>query len=544
MQRKLQKTLALLMAVILTLSIGATALAADAAAVSKARNDVAAIMLNTVKNPEVGSIGGEWAVLGLARSGYDVPSSYYEDYYKTVEAYVKDCGGVLHDKKYTEYSRVILALTAAGFDPRDVGGYDLTLALGDFDKTIWQGINGPAFALIALDSAGYDIPDNPDANTQATRDMYIDEILSRQLSDGGFALSKSDTAADPDLTGMALQALAKYQDRTDVKTATDKALACLSKMQGSNGGGFIVGGAESLESVVHVIVALCELGVGLDDSRFVKNGNSLLDRLMDYYVAGKGFEHTIGGGVNQMATEQALYALASVYRYENGLTSLYDMSDVGIIPPSEKSDDTGLSGKHADVKPMPVTVPGKTFSDIAGHKNKNEIEQLASRGIINGKSDTLFDPDATMTRAEFATIVTRGLGLAQSTSTPFADVAAGTWYLGYVGTAFNYGIIYGTSATTFNPEGQITVQEAAAMVARAAKLCGMDTAMDAAAIRNMLAQFGDYTTVDDWARESLAFCYDSGIMSQDALDIEPLRSITRCEITEMLYRMLDAAELL
>ena len=73
-------------------------------------------MGTTVKMPQIGSIGGEWAVLGLARSGYAVPESYYQNYYAAVEAYVKACSGQLHAKKYTEYSRVILALSAIGKD--------------------------------------------------------------------------------------------------------------------------------------------------------------------------------------------------------------------------------------------------------------------------------------------------------------------------------------------------------------------------------------------------------------------------------------------
>ena len=91
-------------------------------------------------------------MIGLARSGCDVPQSYWDAYYDTVEDYVKDHKGNLHDKKYTEYSRVIVALTAIGADPTNVAGYDLLKPLGDFEKTIWQGINGPIWALIALDT--------------------------------------------------------------------------------------------------------------------------------------------------------------------------------------------------------------------------------------------------------------------------------------------------------------------------------------------------------------------------------------------------------
>ena len=99
---------------ILTLAILLT-LTVPALAASGVQNEVqgsAAYMVSAVKSPEVGSIGGEWAIIGLARSGYTVPTNYYEDYYARVEKYVKNCSGVLHERKYTEYSRVILALTA------------------------------------------------------------------------------------------------------------------------------------------------------------------------------------------------------------------------------------------------------------------------------------------------------------------------------------------------------------------------------------------------------------------------------------------------
>jgi len=505
--------------------------------------DTAKVINKTVKSPGISSIGGDWGVFGLARSGYDVPRSYFENYYKNVESYLKKCEGVLDEWKHTEYSRVILGLTAAGFDPRDVGGYDLTVYLGDYEKTIRQGINGPIFALLALDSAGYEIPHNPNAATQATRELYIEEILSRQLPDGGFALNKYASTSDADITGLALQALAKYQDRADVKAAINQALDCISKMQGSSGG-FVSWGEENSESIVQVIVALCELGIGIDDPRFIKNGNSLLDALMKYYIAGKGFEHTIGGGVNQMSTEQALYALAAVFRFESGLTSLYDMHDVGIIAQPETTKGQGLPAKHKDIKIRPVIAQGKTFNDIKNHASRQAIEALAARGIISGKSETSFDPDTTMTRAEFAALLTRGLGLEPSSLNVFSDVSSKAWYSGYVGAAYKYGIISGTSSSTFNPNGLISREEAATMIARAAKLCGIDTELDDNSVRDILARFGDYLTVFPWARGALAFCYKEEVLLGDDLNILPKRSITRCEVAEMLYRMLVRAKLI
>lgn len=543
-----KRSISLLLAVILMLSLCVPAMAVTEKDITAAVTKSAEFMLSAVKTPQVGSIGGEWAVIGLARSGYAVPQEYWDAYYATVEDYVESCKGVLHKKKYTEYSRVTVALSAIGADPTDVAGYDLLKPLGDFDKTIWQGINGPIWALIALDTGNYEIPVNPDAKTQATRQLYIDEILRRQLDDGGWNLADEGGSgrADPDITGMALQALAKYQDQAAVKTATDKALKCLSKMQDSNGG-FASWGTANSESVVQVIVALCELGIDIEDSRFVKNGNTLLDNLMTYRNADGSFRHTAdGSGSNQMAAEQGFYGIVAVMRAMQGKNSLYRMSDCGIRVSGNAGVDNaiGLPGKHADVQKVSIIAPGKTFDDISAHKNQPAIEALIARGIINGMGNDSYAPDETMTRAQFATIVVKALGLTPKASNVFADVTADKWYAPYIGTAYAYGIVNGRSATTFDPNGTITKQEAAAMVARAAKLCGMDTELETYEILNALAQFGDYVTVDTWAQESMAFCYNEDILDQSDLDIEPKRAILRCEIAQMLYNMLGSAKLL
>ena len=131
--------------------------------------------------PTYGSVGGEWAVFGLARSGVAVPKEYFEVYGENVAAYTAEHGGVLHAKKVHGYSRVILAWTALGKDTADVGGFNLLVPLADFDQTVFQGINGPIFALLALDSGAYDIPENTAGTTQATRDGYVDYILNAEL---------------------------------------------------------------------------------------------------------------------------------------------------------------------------------------------------------------------------------------------------------------------------------------------------------------------------------------------------------------------------
>ena len=501
--------------------------------------ETASYIYKTISKPQIGSIGGEWAVLGLVRSGVEIPEEYYQNYYKALEECVKERKGILHDKKYTEYSRVILALTAIGKNPVDVAGYNLLTPLGDYEKTVWQGVNGAIWALIALDSGNYDMPNNPNAKVQATREMYINHIIEKQTSDGGWALSGD--VADPDVTGMALQALSKYQDNDKVKSATEKALNCLSNMQKENGG-FSSYEVETSESSVQVLVALCELGISIDDERFVKNGKSVLDNLFSFYDNGKDFKHIHQDSTNLMATEQCFYALVALKRASEGRNTLYDMSDAKNLNVS--LDAVGLAGKNADVKKMSITSPGKTFADIVGHKDKTAIEALASRGIINGKTENSFEPESTMTRAEFATIIARGLGLPQKSNVIFKDVTTNDWFYNYVGTAYSYGIIKGVSESEFNPNGTITREEAAVMVTRAAKLCGMNTEMDTIAVRDSLAQFFDYVKASDWSQSSLAFCYNEKIMNSSVMDIKPKEAVTRAEIASMLYNMLLSANLL
>jgi len=513
-------------------------------------SDTASYILKTVPDPQPGSVGGEWAVLGLARSDEDIPDEYYRSYYENLEKYITEHEGNLHDKKYTEYSRVILCLTAIGKNPGDVSGYNLLTPLGDYEKTIWQGLNGPVWALIALDSGNYEMPFNPDARIQATREMYIDRILDCQLPDGGWSLfggtesaEPGDNISDPDITGMVLQALSKYQDNEKVKLSTDIALNTMSKNQDDKGG-FSGWGTANSESSVQILVALCELGIPVDDPRFVKNGYTILDNLMSYYSEGNGFKHTLAdNGSNLMATEQAFYGLVAAKRATVGKNSLYNMSDaISFLGDTEIF--TGLKNKHTDVHKTNISFPNRTFSDIGEDKNKEIIEALASRNIINGKTTELFDPDSTMTRAEFATIIIKSLGLPLMNNIFFEDVTETDWFYDYVAAAYSYGIIKGVSRTEFNPNGTITREEAAVMVQRAAKLCGIDTEMTPIACRDILSGFLDYVKTSDWSQSSLAFCYNSGILDDVVMEIKPKESVNRSEIAFMIYNMLSNAKLL
>ena len=304
--------------------------------------------------PGVGSTGGEWMVIGLARSGRTVPAGYYDNVVEYVKANA-DANERLHRAKVTDNARIILALTSIGKDVTNVGGHNLLKGLDNMAYVQKQGINGPIFTLIALDSHNY--PTMGDV----TREKLIETILDAQLPGGGWNLSGEN--ADTDMTAMAIQALAPYYKTNEtVKAAVDKALEALSALQ-RNDGGFGSWGTVNSESCAQVIVALTALGIDpATDSRFVKNGSTVLGALAGFYVDGGGFKHTADGERNGMATEQGYYALAAYYRFVNGQTSLYDMSDVTIQTGGHtpgNPDDPGKTDPSDPGKTDPSD-PGKT----------------------------------------------------------------------------------------------------------------------------------------------------------------------------------------
>ena len=315
--------------------------------------------MGTLGTPTVNSTGGEWMVIGLARSGRTVPAGYYDNVVEYVKAKA-DANERLHRAKVTDNARVILALTAIGKDVTNVGGHNLLKGLDNMDYVQTQGINGPIFTLIALDSHNY--PTMGDV----TREKLIQVILDAQLNDGGWDLSADK--ADPDMTAMAIQALAPYYKTNEtVKAAVDKALEALSALQ-RNDGGFGSWGTVNSESCAQVIVALTALGIDpTADSRFVKNGHTVLDALAGFYVTGGGFRHTAGGERNDMATEQGYYALAAYYRFANAQTRLYDMTDVTIqtggstVTPGASTPATGDTGVLVWVIALPVAALAAAF---------------------------------------------------------------------------------------------------------------------------------------------------------------------------------------
>ena len=314
----------------------------EAQDVSAVLNATMAQLAATVTEPVFGTTAGEWTVFGLARGGYYAKdNAYFTDYYNRIVETVNqkasevNMNGALHKNKSTENSRLIVALSAIGKDATSVGNWDLVEAYSanGFDWIKKQGLNGTIWALIALDSNAY-------ATTDTTiRQQCVDAILAAQHTDGGWSLTANkETASDPDITGMALQALYNYRDQGAVADACAEAFTCLSGLQHDNGT-YASGGSECSESCAWVIIACTAWGINPDtDSRFIKNGNSVVDGLLAHYVEEEAmFQHIIGAGTNSMGTDQGCYGLVAYDRLAKNQSALYDFSDVTFDAPDSET---------------------------------------------------------------------------------------------------------------------------------------------------------------------------------------------------------------
>lgn len=499
----------------------------SAFAAAAPREEALAFLQAQAKEPSAGNTYGDWEVFALARSGAAMPEGYYAAWLTLVERVLADNGGKLTGP-VTGNLRLMLSLLALDRDLTDVGGYDLTAIVKDSDRVCRTAVMGPAFGILILKNTGGDA---------AAEAVYLRHLLDKQLADGGWALSGQ--IADPDATAMTLQALSLCRKEAGVEAAIDRGLARLSAMQLETGG-FTAWGTTGCESVAQAVIALNMLDIDLTDSRFVKNGNSLLDAMLAYQLADGSFSHTPGGAYDIMATQQALLALESLRREEAGLPGIYTLTDRVTV----ERDFTGLPGKDKRISVPARTANIPTFTDISGLKEADAILELAHRGILNGVGSGRFDPKGQFTRAQFCAMAQRALSLPAASGSPFSDVPAGAWYRGAVNAAFAFGAVNGVGGGLFAPDKTITRQEAAVLVSRLAAVCGRNTAMNQAAVRNVLSAFGDYRACADWATEGLAFCYATGILDDSALNIDPTAPVTRAEAAAMFYGLLDGALLL
>lgn len=398
MKKRARKFLSLLLvlAVSFTMICGSTGVvfAADYDKTKAAFERCGDYLYRTVTDPTVESISGEWVMYGLGHGGYAMSDAYIAKYRANLEKKLQENNGILHEKKFTEYGRVILACLAVGIDPTQVVGCNLVTALADFPNVKWLSLLSVSYALLALDYGGYDMPKRTDdypygmltpkeTDRQNSRQRMIDYILTNQFDDGGwnYAPKSALTSADVDATAMILICLGPYMKQAKVKKAVDRALDFLSEKQ-QDDGGYASWGTSNSESCAQVICGLLACGVNPNtDARFIKNGKSVIDGLMLFYdeqVGGFRHVNTASGGykpvVNQMATEQAYYALAFYFKDVPTKAALSKAVKAG-------SGKIKLSWKKAAVNTDYVTKKSGKTAEVSGYQIVCATDKKFSKNV-------------------------------------------------------------------------------------------------------------------------------------------------------------------
>ena len=317
--------------------------------------------LLTEENLPAGSSVSDWTALAMARAGV---ADDYEGYLSRLQSYVEQKyaeNGGLHEVKATEYHRIALTAAALGGDPTAFGtkpdgtAIDL-VADGTYnwqgDDLGGQGLNGWIFALLTMDAVGAEVP----ADARYSRQDMLDAIVSAQLPDGGFSLGGG--AMDVDITAMALQALAPYQQQ--YPEVIDAALNALSAAQTVTGG-FESWGAQSSESCAQVILALTALNIDpTADERFQKNQRNVVEALMDFRLSDGGFAHEKDGPLDAMACEQAMQALTAMELRQQGEGRFFDLTAAHPVQlettPDTDTETPAESGGSFPVLPVVLIV--------------------------------------------------------------------------------------------------------------------------------------------------------------------------------------------
>ncbi|MGP4064370.1 DUF4430 domain-containing protein [Oceanobacillus sp. M65] len=329
------------------------------------------------------SYGSEWWVWGVAHTNREIPDSYVE----SIEALVKDNEGEF--RNLFELEKIIIALSATGKDATDINGINLIdkLATHSWMEEGDPAINAAIYGLLAIDSAEF-------AVSEDFRTMLITSILDKELEDGGWSFFGSNPS--PDITGMALAALAPYKEDPKVKTAIDRAVTYLSESQDAEGGYDIAfNGGDSSESVSQAIIGLAAVGADPTSPSFTKEGGNLLQHLVKFKQEDGGYSHLLDGGSTDMSTQQALLAFVAYQKLVNGTGSVYQFSaPVEEEPPNEPEQpedpkDTekpeadpnqpGTDNEPKDEDPKPEK--GDNTSDKGKNNETNEhVKQLENAG--------------------------------------------------------------------------------------------------------------------------------------------------------------------
>ncbi|MCT4564850.1 MAG: Ig-like domain-containing protein [Maledivibacter sp.] len=328
---------------------------------------------------------GDWIAFGLSAAGENINKSpYLSDGRSYIDSLWNTISANDEFELITDYVKATLGILSGRYDPHNFGEMNLIEKIYGYGS-LGQGNNAAVWALIALDAAEAEVPEDKGYFTQ---EFLIDYLLKHK--DGaGWSVDGEDT--DIDVTGMALYALAPYKDRENVKESVNETVEWLKKQQNEHGG-FDCFGTDitNTESTAQIIMGLTALGIDPQDSAFIRGYGNPVSAMLNNQLSDGSFEHTKGTGSNNIATEQALQALAALKDfYKNGKSTIFYH-----IPYNKNIADVTvrIEGKNKTLLPLTrvnITSGETTLYDAVTHalEEANIYHEGANNNItsINGE---------------------------------------------------------------------------------------------------------------------------------------------------------------
>lgn len=285
----------------------------------------------------------------------------------------------------------------------------------------------------------------------------------------------------------------------------------------------------------------------VDDKEIIESATAAVDKLSGKMVSGLvDFDVTIEGNnkkVNidsyDLYVSRTIDKLNQLDAYTTTAMKLVEDDEVFTFAPSIFDGDTATI-KYRGNGIFAIVNNPKTFSDIANHWSKVNVEKLAARNIAFGKDNSLFVPNDFVTRAEFAVMITRALGITEEEGAMNFDDVKG-WFAEDISTAYDAGLINGKGDGNFYPNEKIQRKDMSVIIHNALKFADKDE--NAKNIESILSMFVDSSEISDYARESTAVCADAGIiMGRDTKEFDPYANATRAEASAIIERMLRYLE--
>ncbi|RXI52254.1 hypothetical protein DP124_08600 [Clostridium tetani] len=363
------------------------------------RKKILEILPETVEYSTKENYSNDWVTAGLGRlKDYKnrISPNYLEDTKKVVKELVAEQDKGSRTFKVTDFQRITMGILGAGGNPTNIDGINIIERIYNPRKTDKgqdyidrQGLNAVIWGLIAVDSKNYKIPKGSKWN----RDKFIKEILDNECHNnehpilkgkrGGWQYGGNKTI-DPDMTGMAMIALAPYYEtRKDVKLAVDRAVENLSLIQRQDGG-YASWGTVNSESCVQVIMGLCANNFDPMGGKFTKKDGSVVDALLRFKLESTGFAHAEDPQddnklkPNGMANEQALYGLAQLmYWLDGNKGSIFKWEDDKIEEPNQPQKSEKFIAKRIGKEKLKKNSNAEVKFHIENISKENEEVTLA-----------------------------------------------------------------------------------------------------------------------------------------------------------------------